>query len=55
MQIKTGGDDRLTNAAIIRKTNSIASFGFGMVPKGLCAKKLGSRVSLEGDCADFKR
>lgn len=50
MQIKTGRDDRLTNVAIIRKTNNIASFGSGMVPNGLCVKKLGSRVALLGDC-----
>lgn len=55
MQIKTGRDDRLTNVAIIRKTNNIASFGSGRRPKGLCVKKLGSRVALWEDCADSER
>lgn len=55
MQIKTGRDDRLTNVAIIRKTNNIASFGSAMVPNGLCVKKFGSRVALLGDCAGSER
>lgn len=55
MQIKTGRDDRLTNVAIIRKTNNIASFGSGRLPKGLCVKKLGSSVALLVDCADSER